>query len=345
MPFLAAGALVGGLAAGTGAAAGVGMTALTGAALGASVGGMVQGYSDQRKATNAASDAAARAAQASQVDIQRLDELTRTMAERNARESAALEAELTPEVPELRTQSNLAVLAGLQSDPRQEGAVDALYTRLGGGLRTPLLQAAIERARNDLALGGRLDRETMNATSRAAGAKAGMSFGGLGLGRDVAARDLGLTSMQVAQQRLQNASQLGALELNRESFDATNFLNTFNTLQNYNNAKRSYALGAAQYGQSIPQPIVGLDPSSAANVAVGNANNAGAAYANQANIQANRASGAQQFMGQALGLGLAALPALNAATTAIPQTQLAAPSSLATPINTSITPNFSYFTG
>lgn len=304
----------------------------------ATAGSTLYSVNAQKKAASAAANAAAN----SQVDIQRLDQTTRDIAMRNARDAAQLEAELTPEVPELRRMANLAVLAGLAPDARQEGAVDSLYGRLNTGLQTPLLQAAIDRAQSDLALGGKLDRETMNAASRAAGARAGTTFGGLGLGRDLAARDLGLTSYQVGQQRLQNASQLGALELNKESFDATNFLNTFNALQNYNNAKRSYALGAAQYGESIAPPVVGLDPSAAANVAVGNQNASNQAAANQANLAIGRAQTISSGIGQLAGLGLMA--SMSAPTTQVPQTQLATPASLATPINTSITPNFSYYT-
>lgn len=255
---------------------------------------------------NSAAKAAAAAADKAKIDINALDAQTRAMALRNAQDSAALEKALTPEVPELRTAANKAVLSGLTPDSRMEGAANSLYGRLGQGATSPLLQAAIEKARADLALGGRLSQDQQNEATRRGAAAAGTSTGGLGLGRDLAARDLGLTSYQVEQQRLANAAGIGGQELGMNQFNANNFLNQFSALQTYGSNRRSQDLAAAQYGESIQQPVVGMDPSAAANVAVGNSNAASAAAANAANIKGASAQGMTQLGGQLLGYGLAA---------------------------------------
>lgn len=295
---------IGGGLAGIGGGSALSGAISAGSAL-AGLGLAAKGQSDAK----AAQAAAQRAGQNAQVDIQKLDEQTRAIARRNAEESAALERAMTPEVPQLREQSNLAVIRGLTPSAGQEAAATTLASRIGSGVNTPLLQAAIDKARADLALGGRLDVETQNAATRGAAARAGGSFGNLGLGRDLAARDLGLTSMQVAQQRLQNAQSLGGMELGKEQYDNSNFLNAFSALNDYYNANRGYALGAAGYGQSIQQPVVGIDPSTAANLAVANANATGAAGANMANIQGTSARNLTNLGGQFLGYGISGMKA------------------------------------
>jgi len=269
-------------------------------AMGVGAASTAYGASQQRKAQKDAIEAG----KSGQVNIAAIDAQTREMARRNALESAELERQLTPEVPQLRTAANQAVMQGLNPSSQQQAAIDSLYARMGGSVSTPLLQAAIEKARADLAQGGQLSVDQRNEAARRGLARAGTVTGGLGLGRDLAARDIGLTSYQVEQQRLQNAAGLGAQELGREQFNASNFLNQFQALQNYYNNNRSFALGAAQYGQSIQQPIVGLDPSSAANLAVGNQNVSAQALANQANIRGQQAQGLTQLGGQFLGFGL-----------------------------------------
>lgn len=250
------------------------------------VGGAVQ--------ANQAKKAAAKAGQASQVDIDALDKQTRRIALQNAQESAALEASMTPEVPQLRRDANTAVLNDLGTTNVDDYA-RGLYSRLAespvAAGRTPLLQAAIAKAQADLAQGGRLSVDTQNAVTRNALARTGGVTGGLGLGRDVVARDLGLTAMQVENQRLQNASQLGGQELGMAGYNTdvafnnrAGILNAVNALTAANNARFGRNLAAAQYGESIQRPVVGLDPTAVANLAVGNSNASGAAAANQANI-------------------------------------------------------------
>lgn len=267
---------------------------------------------------NKAMKQAKAAGQSSQVDIEQLDALTRNMARRNAFESAALERELTPEVPQLRQAANQAVLSDVGTTNIDE------YNRIllsqmaeGGGVggpQTPLLKAAIAKAKADLALGGKLDKETQNQVTRAALSKAGtVAPGGLRLGRDLTARDLGLTSMQVEQQRLQAAGQLGGQELNAENLrtetdfnNRSSILNAVNLLNAAQNSKFGRNLAAAQFGESIRQPVVGLDPSSVANITTGNATNMGAAQSNQANIYGQQGQNYMNMAGQLAGYGLLA---------------------------------------
>lgn len=255
-----------------------------------------------RKAIHAQQDAA----KAGKADIDQLNAQTVALSKQNAIDSAALEKQLTPEVASLRTGANQQLLAGLgKTDPNVERAKGMLGQNLGVPLNTPLLNAAIAKAQSDLALGGNLSQDVQNSATRKALATAGsVGGGGLGLGRDLVARDLGLTSMQVAQQRLQNASQLGGQELDLGTANSTNFLNQLNILRAINDSQFGQNMSLAQYAQGIAQPIVGLDPGSAANLAMGNANGASAALANSANIRGQQSQNYANLAGQALGYGL-----------------------------------------
>lgn len=263
-----------------------------------------------------AQDKASAAGNASQVDLEQLDAITRQMARRNAFESAQLERELTPEVPALRKAANEAILSDVGGETTIDAYNRGLLSQMGEngvkGPRTPLLEAAIAKAKADLALGGQLNKDTQNQVTRAALSKAGtVAPGGLGLGRDITARDLGLTSMQLEQQRLDAASRLGGQELNLESLrtgtdfnNRSSLLNIVQLLQAAQNARFGRNLSAGQYGQSIAQPVVGLDPGSAANVVTGNATNAGAALANQANIYGQTSQNYLNAAGQLGGYAL-----------------------------------------
>ncbi len=257
-----------------------------------------------------AAQTAAEAGKAAQVDINALDEQTRQIALKNAEQSANLERLMTPEVPQLRTAANNAVIQGLQSDSSIDTAKAKLSSSLGIPLNTPLLNEAIAKARQDLALGGKLSADTQNSVTRKGLATAGTVGGGLGLGRDIVARDLGLTSQQLEQQRLSNAFSGAGLEQTNATNNQANLLNQIQLLQSINSNRNNFSLGAAAYGQSIQQPIVGLDPASAGNIAVGNSNATGAALANKANIQGQQATNYGNMAGQ-IGGGLLAYNMYN----------------------------------
>jgi hypothetical protein len=266
-------------------------------------------------ASQDASKLAGKSASAGQTNIEELDALVRRMSQQNALESRALEDLLTPEVGQLRTKSNEAVLNSIgqsESDKNTEGLFTGMLNSPVTAARTPLLEAAIQKAKEDLALGGALSKGTQNEVTRAALSKAGtITPGGLGLGRDITARDLGLMSRQVEQQRLENASRLGGQELEMGQFrtgtdfnNKTSILNVAQLLNSLNSNRFAKDLSAAQYAQSIRQPVVGLDPASAANVFTGNATNASAAYANDANIKGQTSQNYLNLAGQLGGYAL-----------------------------------------
>jgi len=261
----------------------------------------IGGMANSNKAAQSAKDAAA----AAKIDINALDEQTRNIAKRNAVESAALEQQLTPEVAALRTRANQNVLGQLGNNTltNLQGQVQG---QLGNNLDTPLLNSAIAKAMQNLQLGGKLGIDQQNLVTRQALANAGnvAQGGGLGLGRDMVARDLGLSSLSLERDRLAQASQLGGQQMELGQANNNNFLNRAQLIQQLHGAGFGQNLAAAQFGQSIQQPIVGLDPSAIANITVGNATNQSKALANQANIQGAHGNNYMQFAGNMLGQGL-----------------------------------------
>jgi len=180
---------------------------------------------------------------------------------------------------------------------------------------SPLLRQAIAKASSDLSLGGALPLDVQNAATRSALAKSGSTSGGLGLGRDLVARDLGLTSLDLQQQRLNNASTLGnaeaalgqgnaALSLQAQLAGTNNLFNTANLLNSIGSGDFAQRLALAQFGQNIAQPASGLDPGSIANLAVGNSNATAAGQQQAAALQAAAANQKSAQAGQLIGTGL-----------------------------------------
>lgn len=263
---------------------------------------------------NQAKKAAQGAASAGQVDIDALDARARQIAQQNAQDSRALELAMTPEVVQGRTDANNQVFQQMNPsgvDEYSRNSLASLNESQVGSAQTPLLKAAIAKAKADLALGGQLGIDQQNAVTRAGLAQAGQNTGGLGLGRDIVARDLGLTSLDLERQRLAAASTLGGQELALAGQDANtafnnraNQLNAIQLLQAVQGNQFQRALAAGQYGQSIQPPVVGLDPGSVVDLAVGNSNNRSAAMANQANIYGQQSQNMMNMGGQFAGLAL-----------------------------------------
>jgi hypothetical protein len=111
------------------------------------------------------------------------------------------------------------------------------------------------------------------------------------------ARDLGLTSLQLENQRLAQALQAGGFEPQMANVETQRM----QLLQGLNQAGFGRALAAGQYGESIRQPNVGLDPSSIANLKIGNSNANAASLANQANIQGGQSQNYMKMAGQGFG--------------------------------------------
>lgn len=261
-----------------------------------------------------------KAAQDNKVNINDLDAQVRDIAYRNAIESKQLEQQLTPEVASLRTNSMKALAGDLSNSPEQNAVRTGLMNQFNSDSSLPaltrsgLLDEAVAKARANLALGGGLDLDTQNQVTRKALATAGgvASGAGLQLGRDVTARDLGLTSLQLQQQRLQDASNLGqvdqginsqqqALQAQIDQQNRTNRLGVASLLSDLGNQDFNRRFNIAQFTQGIAQPVVGLDPSAVANITVGNANNMNNAAQQAAGIRAQGASQTAQLIGQGAG--------------------------------------------
>jgi hypothetical protein len=272
-------------------------TAIAIGGLAVSAASAVNSADNQRKALHAQQDAAKAAG-----DIGALNDITTDQSKQNALDSRALEEQLSPEVVALRQSANTNLLGAINQP--QNGSVtrgqSLVEQNMGVPLNTPLLNAAIAKAQADLGLGGRLSTDAQNAATRGAAARAGQVGGGLDLGRDLTARDLGLTSANVEQQRLMNASQLGGQELNREQSNQSNLLNSLNTLRSINDTRFNQLLATAQYSNSIAPPLVGLDPGSAAGIRIAALNAQGAAGANAANVQGAQSNAYLNLAGQGL---------------------------------------------
>jgi len=311
-------------------------------AIGTTVAGAVIGgveANQQKQAAKGAANAAQQAASKAQINIGDLNDQVNDMASKNAVLSQQLEDQLNPGVTQLRSASTAALLNSLVPSAQQQ----ALSAGLTKDLNTPqtlpdlqrsaLLNGAIQTAQNNLALGGKLDTDTQNSVTRAALAKAGTVQGGtgLGLGRDVTARDLGLTSLQLEQQRLNDASNLGQVDQGINSTqqqlqnqlnqtNQTNRLNISSLLNSLGQQQFQNQLNVGQFTQGIQGPTVGIDPGSAANIAIGNSNLAAGGAQQAAAIKAQGQTQANQLYGQAagglIGAGANYLKAANTTPTA-----------------------------
>jgi hypothetical protein len=254
------------------------------------------------------------------VDIPALQRLAQITARENAINSMALEQDLTPETAALRTQSIqqlLGALAPNQETNRQANIGQQELLRLLGAdvgqLSVPELQGsqlqqeAFQRALADLQSGGALPQDVRNEITRNAQVSAGRS-GVLGgqAGRDITARDLGIGSMNLRQQRLGQAAQLGAQEYgqNVQQQNLASMINQANAQIQAGNTNRRLGIAdmmlgneAQQYGrlfqtanlaQGINRPVTGLDPGQIASIAVGDQNNLNASNQQAAAIAAQR---------------------------------------------------------
>lgn len=300
------------------AAIGGGSAVAGGVGLATTAAGLISS-NQQKKAAQGAAAAAANQAPAT-VDIAELQKQAQSIAQENAANSAALEARYNPGAAQLRQQSLSGLTQSLQPNLQVNAIANQIAAQAGAmptgiSYDSPLLREAIAKATADLQLGGQLPQDVRNLVMRQALAKSGSVSGGLNLGRDIGVRDLGLTSLQLEQQRLAQAAALGQqeaalgqgnanLSLQAQLAGQNNLFNSGSFLQSVANGDFSKQLAAAQLGQNIAQPMSGLDPGSITNLAVGNSN----AIANQTQ-QANAAKVAAanqnaQYNSNLLGAGL-----------------------------------------
>ena len=259
---------------------------IAGASLVGTIGGALISKNAADKAEQAQKDALAAI---KGVDIGALNTQVVDTQTANAEAAKKLQAQLEPGVQPLQAASLSELLAQLQPDQYTTQIKDMLSKSLTGGssINPSLLNSAVDAAQTQLNLGGKLDQETQNQIMRAALAKAGsVAPGGLGLGRDIAARDLGLNSLQLYQQRLNNASTIGGQQLSEQTAQAQLQTAQQQMLAALAGGDYTKALQIAQFAQSIQTPSVGLSGTDVANLSTGNLNQENAKILGTANLQA-----------------------------------------------------------
>lgn len=307
------------------------MAATTAAIIGATaaIGGTAiaaKGLSNAEKAAKAAENA-----KPPTVNIAETDAAARQAALQNAIESAALERRFNPGAAELRSGSLEALMAALNAPQSERDALAARVAQQAGNPLTVgaaqqydsmLTRQAVQAAADQLALGGELPQDVRNLVARGALARSGQVTGGLTLGRDLATRDLGLTSLDLQRARIAQAAQLGqqeaALEagnaglraqndaqrLEAEQFGRNNLLQSASFMDQIASGDFARAFQAAQLGQNIAQPQSGLDPSAIANLAVGNSNATAAQQQQAMGLRAGVANQQAAFGSQLAGTGI-----------------------------------------
>ena len=288
----------------SGAAAGSMIMPGVGTAIGAVVGG-VAGWLSSKKAKTPAYKP---------LDISKIIEESRANAATTLAESKRLEEQYFPGTKILRNATDVSLGRLANQSTAGFQARNSLLDGLGSSIAdssistNPLLRGAAERIMGQLNLGGKLDAETQNAAARNAlqGAAQG-GIAGSGAGRGLVARDLGLTSLALQQQRQQAAlgagNTLASLGLQGESLRLQDYLGRYNA-----------AAGAA--GQDIQStgllaglvdarqmPNAGLSSSDIANLYVGQNNAANQSGMDAAAIAQQRSS---SNLNALLGLGTAA---------------------------------------
>jgi len=256
------------------------------------------------------------------VDLDELARLTESQAERNIARSIQLEEQYSPDTAEFRRQS----MSDLINRPTNSAEIEAIRNQLFADFQSPdmqldmpelersqLFDQAAEKVLSDLGLGGELDTETRNLVMRESAQRGGDSgFLGSVVGRDIGARDLGLSSMNIRNQRIGQALNVGQMQqANNAQQQGLKFsLNQANAALKQQGADNRMAMGGffetlgqqdlqnriglAQFGQNMQMPIAGLDPGQLASAMIGdtnmmnqvNSSNAGnAAAASQGNAQ------------------------------------------------------------
>ncbi len=308
------------------------MAVTTAAVIGAAA--AVKGAYDANKASKDAKKIAAQAANtpAPQVNIAQTDAQARQTAIQNAIDSAALERQFNPGAAELRQGGLQALMASLNAGtPERDALGSRIMVQAGQPLSvgpaqqydSALTRQAVEAASRDLSMGGQLPQDVRNLVARNALAKSGSVTGRLALGGDITARDLGLTSLDLYNRRLQNAASLGAQEagiasgnaqlragndaqaLAAQQYGRQNLFDSASFFDQINSGNFARSLAAAQLGQNIAQPQSGLDPSAIANLAIGNVNAQAGKDQQTAALQVGaanaRAAAGAQLMGTGLG--------------------------------------------
>lgn len=292
MPVLAlAGPIASALGASTALSAGIG-----------AAGSIAGGLMSAKSGSNAMSDAANKAGQYTTSNIGDINSQITSLGQQNAAASNALEQQYNPYLNALRQNSTANLGQYLQMTPTEQSLLGA--TMGSAGQINPALANAATSANQQMALGGNLGQSLQNQIMRAGASASGNLAGpggGLGMGRDISARDLGMTSLGLLQQRQNNAASIGGQAQNAYLQSILGLGGLANQIQQQPYQR---TMGMSQFTQGIQQPQVGLSPSSAAGILQGNTNIANNANQQQAAILAQQGLSQGSLGGGLLGYGL-----------------------------------------
>jgi hypothetical protein len=272
------------------------MAAITAAAL--TAGATIYAANEARKGGKEA----AAAIESGKVDPNEVSRLTREEGRRNLLESLDVEAEVVPENQALRRGATKALLplVGDTGTTEQIAAIDRQIGEGGTADESQLLTESIAEARRQLQLGGSLDSVTRNEISRRAIAAGGNT----GAARFLVPRDLGISSLQLATDRLERGGRFGQIDQGRNQQAFENLARLRQLRTQLGQSRQNQAIQLAGFGQSLAPPDVGLAPGEFAGLFVQNQNLAAEAAGQRAR---NRATNAENF-GKAINAGVGALP-------------------------------------
>jgi len=245
---------------------------------------------------------AAAAIESGRIDPNEVSRLTREQGIQNLRDSIDIESELTPENQQVRRGATRALLPliGDQGTTEQIAGVEGQIDEGGDAGQSDLLTESIAEARRQLALGGSLDSETRNAVTRRAVARGGNT----GKGQFLVPRDLGLTSLQLQQQRLNQGGTFGRLDQTRRQSSFDNLSNLRRLREDLLGNRQQRGLQLANFGQSaLAPPDIGLSAGDFGGLFVANQNITAQGGLARAQL---RATGAQNTA-EAVNAGIGAL--------------------------------------
>lgn len=209
-------------------------------------------------------------------------------ARNNLQNSINLENEFLPGTALLRqnaNQLNTNLSRGLTDAQRAQGMLldqaGRPITDPGSAVNNPLTLSSLSSILQSLNRGGQLDPDVQAQAVQAALQKGGTAgISGSGAGRGLVARDLGLTSLGLLQQRQQMAmnagSAYGGLALQGQGLQLQDYLGRLQGVNAATGQQMQYGLGLGGLLASTPYPNSGLGPGQTASLAVGANNQANA---------------------------------------------------------------------
>lgn len=246
---------------------------MVGVTAASAVGSAVQGNQARKAAAGAAPKP---------IDIAKIIADARENAAANYANSFALERQYNPQSAELRTAANNGLSNLATGNTAGFQARDSLLSQLGSSQimstgTNPLLEASAASILDNLKLGGALGRDVQQQTVKAALEKGGMAgISGSGAARGLVARDIGLTSLGLLQQRqgqaLQAGSTLEGIKMQSDQLRLQDFLGRIGAAQGAASQDTQRAGLLAQIMDARALPESGLSPGALANLYVGDKN-------------------------------------------------------------------------